>query len=89
MPNCFQFVSKETQEAERLSVIDDKLCAFLGVEPDPKWYHLGWKDSVGFCAALGDSFEKMREIYFDAPDLIKAIDWFDEHYTIRCWYEHS
>lgn len=41
MPVCFQLTERAKPEAGPVSFqeIDDRLCAFLGVEPDPKLYH--------------------------------------------------
>ncbi len=91
MPNAFQLVSKETGEAEKFVAIDEKLCAHLGVPCHPTKYYRGWYDSFGLEAAMGWDFAKMRESRKDMDDteVMKMLDWFDEHYTPRGWYEHS
>ena len=88
MPNAFQFIDKTTNEAEKFSVIDDKLCAFLGVVADDKRYYRGWYDTLGELAAMGRSFADMKTIYDTSKDeeLKKMLDWFDEHYQTRSWY---
>lgn len=93
MPNCFQFISKVSGEAEKLPDIDNKLCAFMGVEPSKTDYFLNWRNIQGYSAACGESFEKMKEEaskYYDEeeiPTVHKMIDWFDENYTIKWWFE--
>lgn len=90
MPNAFQFIDKSTRQAEKFSIIDDKLREFLGKPPDSKSYYRSWYDGFGFCAAMGDSFQKMKETtykeaYEDAsdPEVKKMLDWLDEHYEVN------
>lgn len=88
MPNSFQFIDKTTKSAEKFPIIDDKLCEFLGVSPDPVKYHRDWYNSFGECAAMGMSFRKMvDEIYVNSDDEIKRmLEWLDEHYFTDAWY---
>jgi hypothetical protein len=96
MPNSFQFINRETKEAEKFNLIDDKLCTFLGVTPDERQYHRSWYDNLGFLASIGKTFPDMLETFADQisgqhgcdPDveLKTIIEWFDAHYTINAWY---
>jgi len=93
MPNCFQLIDKTTEQAEKFSVIDDKLCAHLGVEPHPKHYYRGWYDSIGLALAVGKSFEEIlatvqepHPTYGVDEESIKIVKWLDEHYTSTAWY---
>lgn len=85
MPNCFQLISKVTDEPERFALIDDDICTTLGVTPDPKYYYLGWYNCVGLAAACGKSFADMRQMF--SADMLPIIDYLDAHYTIECWAE--
>lgn len=91
MPSCFQLINKETGEAEKFSKIDDKICAYFGVKPDPKKYVYLWYDIIGFNLATGKSFEEQREMEWlkNDPELMQIIDFLDENYTSNNWYEHK
>lgn len=90
MCNAFQFIDKSTGQAEKFSIIDDKLRLFLGVKPDEKMYYRGWYDVFGYEAAVGWDFPKM--ISFRAEEgckdeeVMRMLQWFDEHYTTSAWY---
>ena len=85
MPNCFQLISKETGEAEKLSKIDDDLRVYMGAPPDLESYYRGWYDSFGLDAAMGDTWEIMLERYTD-EERQKMLLWFKGKYDIRAWY---
>jgi hypothetical protein len=87
MPNAFQFIDKTTNEAEKFSVIDDKLREFLKVPADPERYYRGWYDAFGELAAAGRTFPQMKMVYVDSDEeLHRMLDWFDEHYRTTSWY---
>jgi hypothetical protein len=90
-PHCFQFINKMTGVADNFPEIDDQICAFLGVKPDPVNYYMGWYDTIGFRVAMGDTFDQIREDRYVAsePKLIRILDWLDARYTTRAWYERK
>jgi hypothetical protein len=98
MPVCFQLFSKETNQPEKLSLVDDRLCAFLGVTPHEHNYVHGWYDSIGFRLAIGKTFPQIREefnekISYEAEyksvyqNLIRCLDWLEENYSTNSWWE--
>jgi hypothetical protein len=62
MPNCFQLSKKSspTFEPIKLSVLDDEICAYMGVEPDEIKYYCGWYDYIGFRLAMGNNFDQIK-----------------------------
>lgn len=88
MPNCFQLISKATNEPAKFAEIDNELCAAFGVEPDAVKFYAGWYDIVGLAAACGKSFDDMREI-FESPEILRVIDYLDARYTTTSWYQHN
>jgi len=85
MAVCFQLLDKTTQEPTPLAQIDDRICEHLGVESHPKMYHAGWYDTIGFCLACGDSFDKIRTTFEHDDEYQKIINFLDEHYTPKSW----
>lgn len=75
MPRCFQLISKETKQPEALAAVDDKICAFLGVEPDDVKYVAGWYDTIGLMIAMGlekeDIFERIETL--DTRETLKRV----------------
>jgi len=91
MPKCFQLIDKETNEAEKFSEIDNKICALLNVEPHPKKYMCSWYDIIGFNLANGESFDAQRKMEWlkQDPELMTILNFLDENYTSRSWFEHK
>ncbi len=84
MPNYFKFINKETGEAERFIDIDEKICEYMEVEPDPEWFYEGWYDSIGLAAAMGNDWPKIRETFEDTR-LLPIIDFLSQRYDISSW----
>ena len=91
MPNCFSLTRKAASEAGfvRFDIIDNELCAALGVVSDEVQYYLGWYDSIGLMLAIGKSFADMRVIWAGDTEILKVVDWLDEHFTSDAWYQHG
>ena len=91
MPNCFSLTRKAAPEAGfvRFDIIDNELCAAFGVVPDEVQYYLGWYDSIGLMLAIGKSFADMRVIWAGDTEILKVVDWLDEHFTSDAWYWHG
>lgn len=53
MPNYFQLYRKGETTATPLAVIDEELCAMLGVKVHPENYVNSWVDNIGFSLAMG------------------------------------
>lgn len=88
MPNCFQLFKKsEPTVACRFCDVDDEMCAHFGVTPDPVKYYLGWYDVIGLGIALGQSWDKMRDIHKDWPEILPLIDYLEANYNTNAWYE--
>ena len=97
MPNCIQLISRETNEATKFSTIDDRLCQWLGVEPDKERYHAAWYDIIGFRLALGQSFAQIKEYFTkemqtskysdEYAHLWRIADWLETNYTCNAWAE--
>jgi hypothetical protein len=101
MPNCFALTETGTDTRVPLARIDDEMCAYFGVEPDPIKYHAGWYDIIGLRLALGKSLAEIRA-EFDAPDdfrpddegyqafrhhIVEICDYLAARYTAECWAE--
>jgi len=89
MPNCFTLTRKSDTAAGpvKLTLIDEELCAHLGVEVDnTHWVH-GWYNSIGFSLAMGKSFDECREIFKKYIELQIIIDYLDANFTTDSWAE--
>lgn len=89
MPNCFTLTPKADPSAgpECLATIDEKLCAYLGVPVDPKYYAHGWYDIIGLLLAIGKPWDDIRSSLSDAPTLLQITDWLEANYIPACWAE--
>ena len=100
MPNCFQLIRKTTGQAEKFSVIDNEICAHLGVQPHPVYYHNGWYDSIGLSIACGKTIPQLIEQ--TQQDIAKdngnndyyvthlaILNYLSEHFVSNAWYEVS
>jgi hypothetical protein len=89
MPACFQLYRKTDTAAGpvKFSTIDDELCAHLGVPVHPTNYHCGWYSSIGLGLAMGNSWDRLREIFSDDSHQLAIINWMDANFTPNSWYE--
>lgn len=89
MPACFQLYRKSDVAAGpvKLSQVDDELCAYLGVPVDSDQYHYGWYSSIGLGLAVGNSWDRLREIFSDDSRQLAIINWMDTNFTPNSWYE--
>lgn len=87
MPNCFTLTPKGASEPEPLPVIDAKLCAHLGVEPHPKYFHDAWVDVEGLALAMGRGWDWMRANFDE--DRLPIINWLEANYTPDAWAERK
>lgn len=89
MAGYFQLISKETKTAEPFVVVDEKLCAHLGVPVDPEKYLRGWYDAFGLTWAMCGAEEGTKillEGYANSPKAKEMLDWILEHYTVKAWH---
>jgi hypothetical protein len=90
MPSCIQLFRKsdpEPREAVRFQEIDEELCRVFDQPCDPKYWLWGWYDNICLFLSLGKSFDYIRDLYKDCPEIIKVCDYLEEHYTPNSWYE--
>ena len=102
MPVCFQLCRKSDMEAGPVKFvqIDFELCSHFGVEPDEKYYYMGWYDTIGFNLACGNSFDEIKAKYTeymnqspkaeykaDWARLLEINDYLDTHFTPDSWWE--
>ena len=85
MPNCFTLTAKNAQIPEKLSIIDEKLCAYFQVIPDEDRYYKGWVDIEGLSLAMGKDWAWMRGHF---PERAPIINWLEENYTPDSFYQH-
>ena len=97
MAAYIQAVNKQTDLAENFSEIDEKICAFLGVDVDPRNYCADWYNMILERLAYGAKFEKINEDLTkslnERPErftpiyaaLLKISAWLEENYTFTTW----
>jgi hypothetical protein len=90
MPNYIQLISKTTNLPESFPVIDEKLCASLGVACDEKRYYQSWYDVIGYstCNTIREVSEKVTKTLPKDTKLQVALQWLDENYTLNAWFSH-
>lgn len=86
MPNCFTLTKKDIPNAKpaQFQHIDDAMREHFGAPANAEEWYMDWYNSVGLGLAMGNSFEKLREII---PDLTPVIDYLDANYTADSWYQ--
>lgn len=93
MPNCFQLISKETGKPAVFAHIDTEMRIALGEPPDEDKYLHSWYDIVGLALAMGAELPAIRERFTNGespwPEMVKIVDYLDEHYTSKAWAERS
>jgi hypothetical protein len=94
MPNCIQYRRKGEKDAITLAKLDDEVCEYLGVTPDPNKFYLGWFDYIGLFHAMGKSNDWIRESIEElGPDSKyriaygKILDYLEENFTTNAWVE--
>jgi hypothetical protein len=85
MANYIQLFDKSNGEAVSFQIIDEKLCAALGVPCDEKRYFGEWYDIIGYsrCDTIAAVMEKTAK--WNDIDLNRALAWLDEHYSLNAW----
>jgi hypothetical protein len=68
MPICFNLTRIGATAPEKLSKIDEELCAILDEEVHPTRYVMSWFDMIGFELACGKKWDEIRT---------KITTWFD------------
>lgn len=90
MAHYIKLIDKQTNEAESFSVIDKKLCEYLGVPEHPEKYYappneFNWYDAIGW-SCIGKSLATFAdELEEDGLELAKAIRWIDNNYILDSW----
>ena len=91
MANYIQLHDKKSNEPESFAVIDEQLCAALNVPCDAKRYYCEWYDTIGYSGknsirAVITLIENFPEKLKSDVELIRALTWLDENYTLNAWY---
>lgn len=105
MPNCIQLTKHGEKEPTPFVVIDQEICDHFGVPCDPKHWHHGWYDIIGFLLAMGHDWRYIHES--TAKDIarceecgdVNGAKWnrhldeitsfLEQRYTTNAWYEHK
>jgi len=101
MPNCFQLFRKGSAEPEKLSVVDQELCALLDQPVHKRHYVAGWFDCIGFLIAckndcslgtqkLRDEVERWFEGDEDSPRHVAmklCLTYLEGHYASDAWVQ--
>jgi len=89
MPNCFTLTRKSNPEAGpvQLALIDEELCAHLGVEVHPQYWVHGWYNTIGLMLSVGKSWDEGREIFKDSDVLLPIIDYLEANFITDAWAE--
>lgn len=88
MPACFSLTLKGAEKASNLVDIDEELCQAFGEPIHLEHWFRNWYNLIGFCLAMGDSFDQVRERLKEGDtDLREVIDWLEERYDPSCWRE--
>jgi hypothetical protein len=100
MPNCFQLFDKSSSEVVSLISVDERICKEVyNVEPHSKYWGstvFNWYDTIGFTIAMGKSLDQVRDHYVksdvwleELPIINKVLDFLEDNYTTRSFYESS
>lgn len=86
MPNCFTLLDKETNKQVSFQEVDDRICEWFSVTPDPKYYFERWFDIIGLAIACGKELgsQELRDCF--PEDIYNEIVLFlEKHYTSNAW----
>lgn len=92
MPNCFTLTHKGENKPSTFQDIDEAMCKFFGAPVHPDDWYRNWYNTVGIGLAVGNSWDKLREIFDDLDDLDDlddVIDWLELNYTADAWCERG
>jgi RecB family exonuclease len=97
MPNCYSLTRKDfvgpCPRPESLASVDDRLCAYFGVAPHPKYFYENWENNIGLLLSLGKTWDEVREICLAAENgefgksLATIATWLEQHYDVAAWAE--
>jgi hypothetical protein len=90
MPNCFNLTDKSTGQVVTLDEVDRALCKMLGVPVHETRFVEYWVDNIGLQIAMGKSWDSIKAAASESDEADqKIVDYLEEHYTARAWYEHK
>ena len=91
MPTVVNLIKHGEQKPSSLAQVDDDLCKFLGVTPDPDICYAHWFDIIGFAIACGRTLDQLIERYTqgDEADTTYATiaRWLKDNYTAEVYYQ--
>lgn len=87
MPNCFTLTKKGEDKHAVFQDIDDEMRAHFGEPPDSEHWLWYWYDCIGLALACGKTWDEIRELFEDSPELLKVVDYLEERYVPDCWFE--
>lgn len=94
--NCIKLVDIETGEIKPLTDVDEEICKVLDKPFDEnKWCYLGkeriegvdWYNTICFALAMGHNYDKIKELWSDCDEILKIVDYLEQHYKPEAWYE--
>lgn len=91
MPACYALsrIGDETDTYVKLVTIDEEMCAFFGVTPDPVLWFRNWENTIGLGLAMGHSWDKIREVFADSPRQIEVVNWLEANFKPHAWYQRG
>lgn len=91
MPNCFQLLDKASKKPADLVGVDNAMRKYFGAPEDTEHWYLGWYDTVGFALAMGNDWNRCRELFLveGKGRLAPVIDWLEENFDFYAWYERG
>lgn len=89
MPNCFSLTRKGEKTPTDFIIVDEELCAMLGVPVHPTAWVEHWYNIIGLSLACGKSLEELTKQYKEekAERLVKIAEYLGENYVTNAWCE--
>ena len=91
MPNVVEFYLKGKSKGDKKPVdyfkLDEEICAFMGVPVDQLEWSFNWYNRIAFSFALGNSPERIRELYSDHPETLRILDFLLDKYEVKAYCE--
>jgi hypothetical protein len=92
MPNCYTLTPIGATEPEKLTTVDEKICAHFGATPDPVHYFHNWEANIGLMLAVGKTFPEIKKVCLDEGSdfgnrMALIADWLEANYTPDAWAE--
>ena len=82
MPVCFELTPKGEELPVKLVEVDRKMCEAFNAPVHPDYWFQNWNNVIGLGLACGQTWERLREVNADDPEMVCIINWLEDRYDV-------